>query len=934
MRERAFPPPIFWGRNQPLYRWFKVSSNACTNQWGQGVREIDDEHWWSERLEAWSHEGFNVEYFTEELAKEPLRASELLLDFEDMVSKNRSLRRRVIESTMTTEQKNDWLSELDNVENTKNILQKWEENASLNRPWEPYIHKAEGRWTENGRRNGLSSILRRLNALDPSSYSACQPLFILFDDVSSEMLINSMLDDIEKDEMRRREIIDEMVALLASEKIDASDARNMTINDALDYLSSLQSSADNSRKNRLRIEKEIRPYDEELANKLLEKNSENLTEEVDAIINNLSQRLSSLSSTIEEWKDLGVKFPDEGKLLPENLLDWEAGLPEIEGAVEIHLRALERWKEFATFWPDRCTDKSLVGRLDKTEQFVDLVDSLEQEWRELELEGMQIIGSWQDKGFAMDVWRSRLVEEPRSTISWLKREEANYIVAYSLIESLMALDASIEGEEEISRRVTILREFDLDSALLEEMSLFIETKARRSARHRSMLEMDWMELVRKGLVEDRPTASLSLAEFENLLADSRMNKQSRGIPAGRLEGKMQEEIDSWYQQGFSVENLKQMLEENPIGLALRMASIREAVAGHEALRRRVTGLDWTRSPRLSVEVNLDLSMPERLPGLAARVPQLMMELAQKEVEDSDFKFIAWRPRVRSRPVLVPVPKNTVEDAMEAILHEMDKENAETESSVEIETDEEISSPEEETETEEEIVEEEPPKKKSGGIKSLVSGGGKDGVGKFGAVGDMLGGITDRLGVTSYGLAGKSKKEQEKGENSDSEDGIIAGDSSSVEAILRSLGLESEADMLADNGDINAVRRALAPHVGIEPRDTRLDRLLRLCLRLMPKGDESDEQRYALLALLAELANELSKWTRIRLEARHSGAQGNLIQDSKTLGEALNRIPGPGTPLPLGADDYDLPAPDDIEGLSNEVKVLKRRVSLSSSGGVR
>ena len=143
--------------------------------------------------------------------------------------------------------------------------------------------------------------------------------------------------------MRRSEIIDEMIALLASEKIDASDARNMTINDALDYLSSLQSRADDSRKNRLRIEKEIRPYDEELANKLLEKNSENLTEEVDAIINNLSQRLASLSSTIEEWKHLGVKFPDEGKLLPENLLDWEAGLPEIESAVEMHLRALESW---------------------------------------------------------------------------------------------------------------------------------------------------------------------------------------------------------------------------------------------------------------------------------------------------------------------------------------------------------------------------------------------------------------------------------------------------------------------------------------------------------------------------------------------------------------------------------------------------------------
>ena len=39
----------------------------------------------------------------------------------------------------------------------------------------------------------------------------------------------------------------------------------------------------------------------------------------------------------------------------------------------------------------------------------------------------------------------------------------------------------------------------------------------------------------------------------------------------------------------------------------------------------------------------------------------------------------------------------------------------------------------------------------------------------------------------------------------------------MESILRSLGLEKEADMLLDNGDINSVRRALAAYVGIEPR---------------------------------------------------------------------------------------------------------------------
>ena len=99
--------------------------------------------------------------------------------------------------------------------------------------------------------------------MDPSSYSACQPLLILFDDVSSEALISSMLDQIENDEKRRRSVVDEMIELLAKEGIDASDARLMTISDA-DHLSSLQSKAEGSRNNRLRIEKEIRPYDEEL----------------------------------------------------------------------------------------------------------------------------------------------------------------------------------------------------------------------------------------------------------------------------------------------------------------------------------------------------------------------------------------------------------------------------------------------------------------------------------------------------------------------------------------------------------------------------------------------------------------------------------------------------------------------------------------------
>ena len=881
------------------------------------MKILDDNHWWNERLEAWSHEGFNIDTFRDSLRAEPERASELLLEFDGLVAQNRSLRRRVIDSSMPREKKGRWLNELDNVVRTEELIEKWTQDASVNRPWEPYVHKAEERWSERGRRSNLSAIVRRLNALDPSSFSACQPLLILFDDVSSENLIASMLDEIESDEARRREVVNEMINLLDSDGIDASSARKMKINDALDHLSNLQARADLARKTRLRIEKDIRPFDSDLADILLAKRGDDISQEVDAIIDNFSSRMAALTSTIEEWKIGGIIFPDGGEILPQDLLDWEAELPEIEKVVEIHLRALERWKEFETFWPDRCENSTLAGHLNHTEEFIDLVDSLDQEWREMELHGMQIISSWEDRGFAMDVWRSRVAEEPRSAIAWIKREEAKYQEAADLIEALMSLDSSIGSEDEILRRVAILREFDLDSDLLDEMNHYVDSRARRGARHRSMLESEWMDLVRRGLAEDVPTSSLTLSEFEQLISDSRLKRNTSGVPVERLKKRMKQEIDGWYENGFVVDEMSKMLDENPMALALRMTSIREAVGRHEQLRRRISAIDWTRNPELSVAINLDLARPDKLDSLAASIPQLMMDLAQMKVADADFKFIPWRPQKRTRPVLVPAPQNTVEDAMEAILEEMDSNDIEIEIEVdeivqpeaEIEESAEPNLPdkiaviveEESTEKEEEIVIAEMPEEES----EILADSDEEKI------------LDESEKVTVV-----------------PEDAEIESDTSAIQSLLHSIGLSETADMYADNGDLNSVRRALASHVGLEPRDMRLDRLLRLSLRLMPKGDDDDIQRLSLISNLADMADGLSKWTRTRLEARHSGSIGKLVEDAATLGQALERIPGPGTPIPLDADEYPLPALEDIVGLANEVKVLKRRVMLANSGGVR
>jgi hypothetical protein len=127
---------------------------------------------------------------------------------------------------------------------------------------------------------------------------------------------------------------------------------------------------------------------------------------------------------------------------------------------------------------------------------------------------------------------------------------------------------------------------------------------------------------------------------------------------------------------------------------------------------------------------------------------------------------------------------------------------------------------------------------------------------------------------------------------------------------------------------------LASHVGIEPRDMRVDRILRLAIRLIPRQEKGDDARAELLAQLSSAVAEMSKWSRLRLEARHSGASGNFLDDAITLGIALKRIPGPGISLPLMADQLELPHPTELVELKDGVNHVVNSIRLPPVGGVR
>ena len=158
----------------------------------------------------------------------------------------------------------------------------------------------------------------------------------------------------------------------------------------------------------------------------------------------------------------------------------------------------------------------------------------------------------------------------------------------------------------------------------------------------------------------------------------------------------------------------------------------------------------------------------------------------------------------------------------------------------------------------------------------------------------------------------------------------------LSTLLTNLGLKEDAELVQKEGteSLNSIRRNLASHVGIEPRDMRVDRILRLAIRLIPRHEKGDDARAELLTQLSSAVTEMSKWSRLRLEARHSGASGNFLDDAITLGIALERIPGPGISLPLIADDLELPHPTELVELKEGVNHVVNSIRLPPVGGVR
>ena len=174
-----------------------------------------------------------------------------------------------------------------------------------------------------------------------------------------------------------------------------------------------------------------------------------------------------------------------------------------------------------------------------------------------------------------------------------------------------------------------------------------------------------------------------------------------------------------------------------------------------------------------------------------------------------------------------------------------------------------------------------------------------------------------------------------GDDGVEDDGDWSTFSGAIEDFVEIIGLDD--DLARDwPSDLPGLRRALSPHVGLAPRDTRIDRLLRLVLRAIPPSDARQkdiEKSVLVIAKLSESASELCAWSKERLLYRNLSSSGELLADGQALGLALERIPGPGITIPLEADDIILPRFEDYDNLLSQVEKLKGAINLPMAGNI-
>ena len=854
-------------------------------------------------LQEWEEMGFDVSFIENDSPSD-------LNSLQPIIRSALNLRRRLVsfqgEAEITT-----MLQELRNPMMTDEIQTQFLDWASVHAPWEPGFFRSYAIWAESEETEAQYwELISRSAGLDESSWTSLDLLLPLLQNPKNHNQIQQELEQLHQDEQRQRHLLDKAISQLHENGFDIQ-FESIKLIDQFNQIERMQEYSNQINLLQLEIQSSILPFDPVLSdtfsqrvNELISSPSDDiktLQNNVRTIAEHLQARLGEMNDLLRQWHSDGFSYENRSHISPEELLEWEHILPELEQQYHRHAGAYERWQEITQLWDHH--DKSIeaiAGKIEHTDAFLEKIEALEQQWTEKELQGASLIERWEHFGFEMDLWRYKITQDPRQGFAELNLQLPLYERANTLLESMLQLDTSLGGEDEVERRSIILRTMDLESEILDEMEVWINKRTLRNTRHRRMLQSEWDQAVRQGKVDANQTFS-DLHSFEAALRSVELQSQtllSTSVSTHALE-RTKAELFRLESRGWNISELLQLHEQRPDAFFGQFSKVIEAMSRIQSIQRRIAGLDWSRDVQRANEISVQVRDPLALVKLEQQIPALIRHLSERPIEDSDFTYTVWLPE--QRPVLLPKeqtilrmrpekiqPESTLEEAHEAMLEAMEE-------SIEEEGEGEV--------------------KEENSIQPIVPEATKE---EPRIIPNPLPEQIDPVAIIVPQTTNETTSNV---------------DLSSYESLLRQLSLNKEADTLVGSKDVSTVRRALASFVGDEPRDVRVDRMLRLVLRLLPQNDSDDAQRIQMVESIGDALPKYKQWVRMRLEARHMGASGDFFDDANRLGIALERTPGPGVRVPLEADELPLPEVTNIDELGQQAKRLVQSMNPPSAGGV-
>ena len=870
---------------------------------------IAETDWFDNHLRDWADSGWETEEIEDYLAKNSATATEALMRVEYLIGACKQLSSRMSHKWLDRVDISgglfgEWIEALNNPMNYDAIIERYNEWARQYRRWELILDKSRRDWEAIMLSEERLLVLARCDALDESSKPRINLLIPMMEDPNSFATLDNLLSEIEENEARQKRAVYAAIESLRNDGYDVEYIADMNLVEALQEIGNRQKMHNLHEIIRLQIIDEIAEFDDQLAEKyevqrktMLNNDAEisltDLSEQVSTMGLDLKKRLSKINLQIADWIDSGIVFSTTS-IAAKDMFEWETNLPELTNEVNAHLALISRYNYYNERMNDVTSAQQYVGYLDQTDTLAEIVDDLELRWKDAELECYSIIEKYQNLGLIMDDWSARIDVDPLNSLTLIKITENDWQNRLNCIDRLLEIDVSFEGKTEVEKRIDLLREVEAGPEVIEDTISMIERMITRRARHRMLLEKDLMQLIAAGKAsEDTASSTFSLAEFEGFVAQARKHGSSNnasitgnsivgGRIGERIKGKIAHELNLFESAGWYINELNAMFEDDPMRVARLLSNIRSQMNEHDALRRRLATMPWNRNVALALQLQEEMRNPLKLAEINEQIPAMMKELAQMPIEDEEFVFSPWSP-TPIRKTLLPIPEQILEpvdalgDAHEAILESMESE---------------VQVVDEEIEVQQEVVIEQ---------STLPE--------------------QDSEEQVQQKLAPKS----------------VVSNSTDIEhlhIIMDKLGLNDNYERQGSVAEqVQQIRRSLAKNVGLEPRDVRVDRLLRLVLRLLPQSNEQDGKRKLLIMKLATGLKRYQNWIKLRLEARHKAAKDNLILDSETLGNALQRIPGPGFKVPLEKDEKILPGFDQIEELSAEVEILLSTLNLDSASGV-